>query len=521
MYCNTKSFIINLLSVTVFFLLSGLFTVAYGAVYIEDFDSGSYTGPEDTFLGNITGTGLSLSIDTGCETTPKCIRRSGSGSIHRGATDYLPNDNNQGKAIIYAQKDTLAQNHVYFDFTASTSGGYGLSWANTVVTDGGLGVTGETITSTTTQTDTWYALIIEWRAGAGDYLQFRGGVGQGVLVETTDWKDSAVLKGKNIELKYGLGKSTGAGLYPHVDSFYMETGGDYNNPNTGNNPLTPYATNYNYDTRITDVVVSETGTGDKDMQLDISYYLDPDEVDDSDPSTWPTQLCFSFAVTPQTSWTKYCDYIDPSNTGDQQYTMVILSGNLDPNDGTFDGLVDFGNPVFLGTDSKPFPDVNYSFTFVRDNDRTTSVFNAQNYNGQNNVENAQVDCKITDLRACVILLGNTMVGVVSAVFWSGDPLTGYFEETVSLMSTVAPFSFFYAINAIFDEIVYQTYDTPTLNISSGDSPFSYDVEIFSEETVTRYITQTGVDAIYALMTLMVWLSAVLYIYSRVSKMFRV
>ena len=190
-------------------------------------------------------------------------------------------------------------------------------------------------------------------------------------------------------------------------------------------------------TRFTDLVISEPNN-DKDIQFDVSYFLNELEIDCNNTATCPTQVSISFAKRPDTTFVRYSFEIDETVFGTSTTQITVTDNNLS-NDAIYDVLIEFYAPSVLFGASPPFAEV-YIYTFIElDGSHLVDVGTSEFYNGivsfdQNNF---QANCGITDLLGC-------FQGVL---YWFFVPTWGieYFELTAEELKQKIPFSYVFAV----------------------------------------------------------------------------
>lgn len=189
----------------------------------------------------------------------------------------------------------------------------------------------------------------------------------------------------------------------------------------------------NYSTRFLNATVTASTTNPKDFHIDLSYYLNPNEINKNVSSLNPTQVTLSWAIAPSTAYSKL-GYDLPSGTGTSTYRIDVADNNW-PDNGTINALVTFSNGgCFLGLSDCPFPKSYLYLTFTMNNKAVTGTTTVENYNTISTTVKYE-ECSLTNFSACI---NNSLIFLFVP---SGDVFT-QFLDIRKLLDTIKPFGYF-------------------------------------------------------------------------------
>jgi len=154
-----------------------------------------------------------------------------------------------------------------------------------------------------------------------------------------------------------------------------------------------------YNTRFLTVTVTGTTTNPKDAIVDVSYYLDPNEINRNISGKNPTQIILSWSDKSTQDIEKQ-GFTIPTTTGTGTIRMRIPDASI-ADSGSFDLLVTFGNTgCFLGLSDCPFP-LSYMYTsFDLSSKVVTTQGEVENYNTLT-FSAVEEPCSLTNISGCI------------------------------------------------------------------------------------------------------------------------
>jgi len=263
-------------------------------------------------------------------------------------------------------------------------------------------------------------------------------------------------------------------------------------PNPGFNAVT--------NTRFLDVDFNGTST----VEIDVSYFLDEEEIDSTISQYNPTLVRFNTALRPGTDFSRQAESISNTVFG----TSTVSTSFTGLADGVYDLSIDFANggTAFGSPQPFPFSYVYTSFTIAGGVLTATSSLEFYDYANINN-ETTYKPCSITEIGGCII---NAFVFLFVP---STDSINSFFELNETL-STKFPFAYLYD---------FQSSITSLFNPSpTASSTISYDFAGLGELSL---ISQAQLEAVpyasFIKVTLgyLMWIAFASLMYRRTLKIF--
>jgi len=228
----------------------------------------------------------------------------------------------------------------------------------------------------------------------------------------------------------------------------------------------------NYDTRFTDYDYSLSSST---LSIDVEYFINLDEIIESQPSKNPTLLGVRYKnVTTDSPYFSQSESILPLNQGTATTTLNIGSML----DGVYIFEVSFSNfpyELTLDQEKKPFKETYIIFEIEIASGTITSSNNDPIYTGQN----------IVSQSACSNSIIGALCSITSFLFIPTSFTTDYLNSSMDIIKSKKPFSYF-----------TQTADIITTSASSTSSTDFINLEITVYGMTLPIITQTTLDAIY-------------------------
>lgn len=216
-----------------------------------------------------------------------------------------------------------------------------------------------------------------------------------------------------------------------------------------------------YTTRFLNAVVTASTTNPKDFHIDLTYYLNPAEINRSVSSLNPTQVLLSWAISPSTAYSKL-GYDIASTTGTSTYRINVPDADW-PDNGVINAVVSFSNGgCFLGLSDCPFPKSYLYLTFTMTNKAVTGSTTVENYNSLNVTVNTQ-ECSISNFAGCI---NNSLI----YLFVPSDTVLNQFIDIRTRLDTIKPFGYLtMALTALGNVNASGTpaYNMPTIPFASA------------------------------------------------------
>ena len=211
-----------------------------------------------------------------------------------------------------------------------------------------------------------------------------------------------------------------------------------------------------YNTKFTSIDV----TGSSTIDVDVNYYLDPDEVNTSVSRFNPTSVAFSYSLRPQSTSTSLSESIDPTITGNQSVSYNL--GTL--TDGVYDLHIKFNNAgCATGLSDCPFPNTYVYTDFTISGGTLTATGTPEIYDATsfNDPASQYYPCGVTTLDGC---LKNVGVWLFAPSQFS----TEYWENTQAYVESKIPFVYAYQFADTIDTLKAGASTTlPTVEIYSN------------------------------------------------------
>lgn len=242
------------------------------------------------------------------------------------------------------------------------------------------------------------------------------------------------------------------------------------------------------------------------ITVDVSYFLDPTELNVALADKNVTMLSYAIAKRPDTNFSRYGVNIDNTiaGTSTSQYTFSSLT------DGTYDIKVNFANAGSPITGIYPLGGTYMLSSFTLSNGIITDVQPAELYNNYSSLGTQTTGASyqqctgITDI-SC------HLINAALYLFYPNPGIINNFKELPDLLSTKAPFAYssqaLNQFNSATGEVVEPS--TFSLNTSALGVTGMASWDILSPETVDRYI---GTENRSRFMTLMAMVLYIGYLY---------
>jgi len=207
----------------------------------------------------------------------------------------------------------------------------------------------------------------------------------------------------------------------------------------------------NFKTRFTQVTVTGTTTAPKDAIVDVTYYLDPTEINTAIPAKNPTLIKLSWANRTNNTF-QSLGFNIPTTTGTGTLRMRIPDADL-ADTGTFDLLVQFSNiGCSLGLSDCPFPDSYVYTSFSTVSKVAGSQGSTENYNTANLVPETE-ECSLTNFGACI-------TNSLAYLFVPSETSVEQFKSLNTSLSEKFPFAYAYdfanTINTLYTTTANQS-----------------------------------------------------------------
>lgn len=275
------------------------------------------------------------------------------------------------------------------------------------------------------------------------------------------------------------------------------TGDASGNPN---NPLGSFSYGFNstLNTRFLDVDILNSGN---DIQVDVTYFLDPNEINPTIPEFNPTLVGASYSLRPITTFSSEANNIDNTQTATQTTSIIINDADID-NNGTFDLLIQYDNLGRQFSGIRPFADsyVYTSFTLVNKNLTATGTLEFY--------DSTQVSTSTSVYRACGLTeLDGCLVNAFTFLFIPSDTTTNNFASLQTTSSGKFPFAYFFSVKDIIESAQDGSGTITSLTLAAPPgSPIQYNVEYFSEDKMMEFFNGGTITLFRSLIEISLWLA---------------
>lgn len=245
----------------------------------------------------------------------------------------------------------------------------------------------------------------------------------------------------------------------------------------------------------------DNASGSDDIQIDISYFLDENEVNTSIPEFNPTSVSASFVERPLTEFSLIGTNIDNDDTATQTVSIIIPESSTD-GDGTYDLLIQFDNLNRLFSGVRPFAQVFVYTQFTLVSKEVTSTGTPEFY------DVSDVSTTTTTYRACgITAIDGCVVNAFSFLFVPTDNTTNSFASLIDKTENKFPFAYFFAVKDIIESAEEGTDTIIKLVLASPtSSPIQYNVEYFSEAQMRVFFDDGSIILFRGIIEVVLWLA---------------
>lgn len=264
-----------------------------------------------------------------------------------------------------------------------------------------------------------------------------------------------------------------------------------------------------WNSRFLDLQCSVSG---QDLVLTADYFIDINEIDTNNPLLNPTGIRFGIAPESDSTLFSFQTETIATSTGSTSQTAFI-----DRPTGKYNVSVTFSSPLTWNTGFPAFgfTNIHAELDVTSGGSGNCQILTESILDQYDPIESWRQyqSCSISDLYQCALNIGRFL-------FAPTDFSITTVKSSIDSLKEQAPISYFVELNTTMSDISATPHDLGTLNLTfATGTPFTFDAEILSQDTVEYYVSSSVLTLISGLITTSVFVSVVLYIYRRARTVF--